>query len=390
MSESTLPSPAPVTAIEISEVAPPASERLVSLDIFRGITIAGMLLVNDPGTWSAIYPPLEHSEWNGWTPTDLVFPFFLFIVGVAMTFSFGKMLAKGAGRGELLRKSAKRAAILFGLGLLQHSFPWVGYDLGELRIPGVLQRIAVSFLVATPLVLWVGRRARAAITAAILLGYWAIMSWVPVPGVGAGVWEPGQDIGAYIDRAIFTTNHLWSQSRSWDPEGLLSTLPAVATVLLGVFAGEWLRSRRDVKEKVWGLLLAGVALVAAGQLWNLDFPINKKLWTSSFVLFTAGMALLGLALCYWVADVKRYRRWGFPFIILGMNAIATYWLAEITAALISMIQVGDASLQEWIYQNAFATWLAPINASLAYAIAFVLFWVGVMWVFYKRGVFIKV
>lgn len=390
MSESTLSSPAQIEAIEISEVAPPASRRLTSLDVFRGITIAAMLLVNNPGSGSAVYAPLEHSEWNGWTPTDLVFPFFVFIVGVAMTFSFGKLLERGTARGAIMMKSAKRAAILFLLGLLQHSVPWVGFDYSHLRIPGVLQRIALAFLLATPLVLWVGRRGRAAVTAALLLGYWAIMLWVPVPGVGAGVWEPGKDIGAYIDRAIFTTRHLWEARVTWDPEGLLGTLPTVATVLLGVFAGEWLRSRRDVSEKVRGMLLAGVALVIAGQLWGLTFPINKALWTSSYVLFTAGLALLGLGLCYWFVDVKGHRRWAFPFILLGLNAIAAYWLAELSASAMGMIRVGDSSLHRWIYQNAFASWLAPIHASLAFAIGVVLFWMGVMWVFYRRGWFIKV
>jgi predicted acyltransferase len=377
-------------AIEISEVAPPATTRLLSLDVFRGITIAGMLLVNDPGNWSAVYAPLEHSEWNGWTPTDFVFPFFMFIVGVAMTFSFGKLLARGVARSEIMVKSAKRAGILFLLGLLQHSFPWVGFDYGQLRIPGVLQRIAVAFLLATPLLLWVGRRGRAAVAAALLLGYWAAMRFVPVPGVGAGVWEPGKDLGSYIDRAIFTTSHLWSQSRTWDPEGLLSTLPSVATVLIGIFVGEWLRSRRGAREKVVGMLLAGVVLVAAGELWGLAFPINKKLWTSSFVLFTAGLAAVGLALCYWVVDMKGYRRWSLPFVILGLNAIATYWLAELMAGAMGMIQVGNTSLQGWIYERAFASWLAPLHASLGFAIVFVLFWMGVMWVFYKRGIFIKV
>lgn len=390
MSESTLSSHPPIEAIEISQVAPPASPRLTSLDVFRGITIAAMLLVNNPGNWSAIYPPLEHSAWNGWTPTDLVFPFFVFIVGVAMTFSFGKLLERGVARGAIMAKSAKRAAILFLLGLLQHSFPWVGFDYSQLRIPGVLQRIALTFLLATPLVLWVGRRGRAVVTAALLLGYWAIMLWVPVPGVGAGVWEPGKDIGAYIDRAVFTTSHLWAERVTWDPEGLLGTLPALGTVLIGVFAGEWLRSRRDVSEKVRGMLLAGVALVVAGQLWGLTFPINKALWTSSYVLFTAGLALLGLGLCYWLVDVKGHRRWAFPFIVLGLNAIAAYWLAELAAAAMGMIRVGRSSLQGWIYENAFAGWLAPVNASLAFAIGVVLFWMAVMWVFYRRGWFIKV
>jgi predicted acyltransferase len=280
--------------------------------------------------------------------------------------------------------------ILFVLGLAIYSYPWIGYDFSQQRIPGVLQRIALAFLAASAALLWLGPRARLALTGALLFGYWAVMSWVPVPGIGAGVLEPGQDLGSYIDRAVFGTNHLWASSRTWDPEGLLSTLPAVATVLLGIFAGEWLRSQRMPARKVLGLAVAGVVGVVLGLLWNEVFPINKKLWTSSFVVFTAGMGAVGLALCYWLVDVKGYRRWTLPFLVLGMNAITAYFLAELMAIQLEITPVGGISLKEWIYQNAFATWLSPVNASLAYAIAFVFFWMVVMWGFYRKRIFIKV
>src|SRR5690606_5526407 len=192
----------------------------------------------------AVYPPLRHAEWHGWTPTDLIFPFFLFIVGVAMTFSLGKQLERGEGRGRILLRATRRAGVLFLLGLVLHSYPWIGFDWGALRIPGVLQRIALAFLGAAAVFLWTGWRGRAAVAAGLMVSYWAVLSLVPVPGGRAGVLEPGQDLGAYVDRAVFGTSHLWSQSRTWDPEGLLSTLPAVATVLLGVLAGQWLRSGR--------------------------------------------------------------------------------------------------------------------------------------------------
>lgn len=366
------------------------SARLLSLDIFRGMTIAGMLLVNNPGSWSSIYPPLRHAAWHGWTPTDLIFPFFLFIVGVAMTFSMGKALAQGATRRTIFLRAARRAALLFALGLVLHSYPWYGYDLSQLRIPGVLQRIALAFVLAAPLQLWGGVRGRVGAAVTLLLGYWAAMAWIPVPGVGAGVWEPGQDLGAYLDRLVFGTEHLWKQSVTWDPEGLLSTLPAVATVLLGTFAGDWLRSERQGGEKVLGLLGAGAAGIALGLVWDRVFPINKPLWTSSYVVFTGGMALVTFGLCYWLADLKGYRRWGFPFQLFGVNAIAAFFLSSLGARVITQIPVGETTLKGWLYATVFVPSLSPLNASLAFALSYVLFWLGVMGVFYWRRIFIKV
>ncbi|MBW3630053.1 MAG: DUF1624 domain-containing protein [Gemmatimonadetes bacterium] len=373
------------------QVAPAATGRLHSLDVFRGMTIAAMLLVNNPGTWDAVYPPLRHAVWHGWTPTDLIFPFFLFIVGVSMTFSFSKLQERGDGRGEILWKSTKRAAILFLLGLVLASYPWIGYDYSHLRIPGVLQRIALAFLAASGFVLWLGWRGRVVAVGALLLGYWALMSWVPVPGVGAGVLEPGKDVGALVDRAVFGTDHLWASSRTWDPEGLLGTFPAIATTLLGVFVGEWLRSRRSPGVIARGLLIAGAVGVLVGLLWDQAFPINKALWTSSFVVFTAGMATLALAVCYWIVDVEGYRRWALPFVVFGVNAIAAYFLSGLMAREIGMPRLsGAGTVKGWIFENAYASWLSPINASLVFGLSFVLFWMGVMWVFYRKGVFIKV
>lgn len=368
--------------------APPI--RLLSLDIFRGITIAAMLLVNNPGSWSSIHPPLRHAIWHGWTPTDLIFPFFLFIVGVAMTFSLGKALAQGATRRAVFTRAARRAALLFALGLVLHSYPWYGYDLAELRIPGVLQRIALAFALAVPLLLWGGVRGRIGAAVALLLGYWAAMAWVPVPGVGAGVWEPGQDLGAYLDRLVFGTEHLWKQSVTWDPEGLLSTLPAVATVLLGTFAGDWLRSERSGGEKVLGLLGAGAAGIALGLVWHQVFPLNKSLWTSSYVVFTGGMALVTFGLCYWLTDLKGYCRWGVPFQLFGVNAIAAFFLSSLGARVLTQIPVGGTSLKGWVYATVYVPNLSPVNASLAFALTYTLFWLGVMGVFYWRRIFIKV
>lgn len=387
---------APGRAPRPAEAAPPAAPpaRLLSLDVFRGMTVAGMLLVNNPGSWSHVYPPLEHAKWHGWTPTDLIFPFFLFIVGVAMAFSFAAQRARGTPRGEMMAKAAKRSAVLVLLGLVLAAFPFYGLELATLRIPGVLQRIGAAFLLASAVVLFTGPRAQAAVAALLLLGYWAAMRLVPVPGYGAGSLEPESNLAAYVDRAVLGTAHLWKSSKSWDPEGLLSTLPAAATVLLGVAAGRWLRSDRPPGRKTAGMLAAGAAAALLGLAWDTVFPINKNLWTSSYAVFTAGTALLCLAACYWAVDVKGRRRWAFPFVLLGVNAIAVFFLSGIMARLLTLVKwagpAGDVTLKGWIHEHAFASWLAPLDASLAFAVCFVLFWVGAAWALYRRQVFIKV
>ena len=366
--------------------------RLVSLDAFRGMTIAGMLLVNNPGTWSHIYAPLRHAPWHGWTPTDLIFPFFLFIVGVAMTFSYGKRLERGADRGVLLRKAARRSLILFGLGLALHGFP--NYDLSTIRIPGVLQRIALASFCATAIVLAFRVRGQAIAAAVLLLGYWALITLVPVPGVGAGVLEPGQDLGAWLDRMIFGTQHLWVYAETWDPEGLLSTMPAVATVLLGVLVGHGIRADRPERAKLTGLLAFGAAATLVGLAWGTVLPINKNLWTSSYAVLTAGLGALFLGACYWLIDIRGRRGWATPFVIFGTNAIAAFFLSSLFARILNLITVGSGAeattLKAFLYQTAFASWLSPINASLAFAISYVLVWLGAMAVLYRKGIFIKV
>jgi predicted acyltransferase len=369
-----------------------ATGRLVSLDVFRGITIAGMVLVNNPGTWEHIYWPLEHAQWHGWTPTDLVFPFFLFIVGVAITLAFGSRVASGRSSRDLYLKVVKRSLIIFAIGLFLNGFPYFG--LSELRIPGVLQRIAVCYFFASIIFLKTRIRTQVAITIGLLLIYWLMVKLIAAPGFAAGDLTKEGSLPSFIDRVAFG-KHVWAQAKVYDPEGLLSTIPALATTLIGVLTGHWLRAKASAYEKAAGLFVAGAICVAVGWAWNSFFPINKALWTSSYVLFTGGLALQFLGLCYWVIDIKGYRRWAKPFEIFGVNAIALYVGAGLMADLLGVIKVpgpdgSKMSLGSWIYENLFASWASPVNASLAFAIAFVLVWLGLMWIFYRRKIFIKV
>jgi predicted acyltransferase len=363
---------------------------MASLDVFRGITIAGMILVNNPGSWEAIHAPLAHAEWHGWTPTDLVFPFFLFIVGVSITLALGRRAASGGSRRDLYLKIIRRAVIIFALGLVLAGFP--RYELQTLRIPGVLQRIAVCYLVASVIFLNTKWRAQAIVAAALLLVYWALLALVPVPGFGAGDLSMEGNLAAYLDRTLLG-RHTWKPL--YDPEGILSTLPAIATTLCGALTGHWLRSRRTEFEKVAGLFVAGACAVVSGWAWGLCFPVNKALWTSSYVLLTAGLALQLLAVCFWLVDIKDWRRWAKPFFIFGTNALAVYFLAELFSHLISLGAFtradGSASdLKTLIYEKVFASWASPVNASLMFAICVVLLWLCVAGILYRKRIFIKV
>ena len=365
---------------------------MLSLDVFRGITIAGMILVNNPGTWSSIYWPLEHAEWNGWTPTDLIFPFFLFIVGISITLAFGRQIESGKDETDLLLKVLRRSAIIFALGLFLNGFPY--FNLAQIRIPGVLQRIAVCYLVASLIFLKTRWQTQAITAAVLLLLYWVLMTVVPVPGYGAGDLSKEGSLAAYIDRWLLGP-HIWKQGKVFDPEGLLSTMPAIVTTLAGVLTGHWLRSGRTQLEKVGGLFFAGACAVTVGWAWHYWFPINKSLWTSSYAVFTAGMALQLLAICYWLVDIKGYKRWAKPFIIFGVNALALFVFSGLLARLMGIIKVpnGDGSsiaLQPFIFKNLFASWAAPINASLCYAIVYIFFWLFLMWLLYRKRIFIKV
>ena len=361
--------------------------RVVSLDAFRGATIAGMILVNNPGSWSYVYPPLAHAAWHGWTPTDLIFPYFLFIVGVAIPYSFRRRVAEGAGPTDLVGHIGRRSAILILLGLAMRAVP--DFDLATMRYYGVLQRIGLVYFVAATLYIVSGPRARAAWTAFLLLGYWALMSWVPVPGYGAGDLSPDGNLAAWIDRFLLE-GHLWQDT--WDPEGLLSTLPAVATSLLGIFTGTWLQSGRSETEKTLGLVFAGVAGTALGALWGSVFPINKNLWTSSYVVFTAGTASLALAVLYWLIDVRRVRGpWQEWMVVYGRNAIVVFVASGMVSKAMTRIRLDEGvSLYGWVYQNLFRRWAGAYPGSLAFALTYVAVWLGIMWILHARRIYIKV
>ena len=367
------------------------NDRLVSLDVFRGITIAGMVLVNNPGTWGHIYWPLAHAEWHGWTPTDLVFPFFLFIVGVAIPLAFGRRLESGGSKRDLYCKIVRRTLIIFALGIFLAGFPY--FQFSTIRIPGVLQRIAVCYLFASVIFLNTKVRTQIVITIALLIIYWLLMTRLHAPGFATGDLSKEGSLASFIDRVILGP-HIWKQGKVYDPEGLLSTIPAIATTLLGVLTGQWLRLKKPEYEKVAGLFAAGAVCTIIGWCWGLFFPINKSLWTSSYVLFTGGLALEFLALCYWLIDIKKYRRWAKPFVVFGVNAIALFVGTGLMAKAMGLIKLpwgeGKISSQGWIFQKLFLPWASPVNASLAYAIAFILLWLGLMWILYARRIFIKV
>lgn len=433
------------------------NQRLISLDVFRGITIAGMILVNNPGSWSHVYPPFLHAKWHGCTPTDLVFPFFLFIVGVSIVLALSRQVKNGKPLNELRWKITKRSLTLFLLGMFLSGFPhfgikeipdatrmiyyalWAGallaftglqivtqeksvrtysadtqrifriatlvftigiflvgfshFDLSHIRIPGVLQRIALVFFTCAMLFLVSNWRTQLYILGGILLIYWALMTLVPIPGGIAPNLEPTTNLGAWLDHFLLE-NHLWSQSKVWDPEGLLSSLPAIGTGIVGMLTGRWLISEKTPLEKVVGMFVAGSFAIVVGLAWDMVFPINKALWTSSYVLYTGGIALQGLAICYWLIDVKKHQSWTAPAVAYGANAISVFMLSGVVGRLLYLIKVsvdGEAvSLKTFIMDSWFNSWLAPINASLLFAICMVLILFIPMWIFYRQRIVIKV
>ena len=385
------------SAVQNREAVSSKPERLLSLDLFRGVTIAAMILVNDPGDGPSAYWPLHHADWNGWTPTDLIFPFFLFIVGVAMAFSFRSRLDRGESRARLLKHVLWRGVVLFALGVFLNGFS-KHFHLESWRVYGVLQRIAICYVITASLELWTGWRVQIAVAVACLAGYWILMRYVPVPGFGIPthdipLLDPDRNVVAWLDRKLLM-GHLYEGTR--DPEGVLSNIPAVATCLLGLFTGKWMKASYLPRIKAAAMVVAGIVAIAVGRTMHLWFPINKKLWTSSFVIFTAGLALIFLAVFYWVSDVKRHRGlWTRPILVFGTNAIAAYFFSEALAVASYSIHLtvrsgGVVSVQDYVYSRTFAPFASPPNASLLYALAYVAVCWAAMAVLYRKGMVIKV
>jgi predicted acyltransferase len=369
------------------------SKRLLSLDVFRGITVAAMILVNNPGDWAHIYSPLEHAEWNGCTPTDLIFPFFLFIVGVSIVFALDSGKSDLISHPKLIKSIIIRSLRLFALGLILSLFPY--FDFSVVRIPGVLQRIAIVYLVASLLFIKLKPKTLLQIFGLLLIGYWLLMSLVPVPGIGSANLGKDTNLGAWIDRTLLTEAHLWKSAKTWDPEGLFSTIPAIATGLFGVLMGIILKAKQRTQEnKVVWLFFFGFFGFLLGLIVDLFFPINKSLWTSSYVLYTGGLASMGLAFCYWLVDVRQVTWFTKPFVIYGINAITVFFASGIIARSMNIIKTTlngqEISLKGYLYQQFFTPYLSPLNASIAGAITFVLIWLLVLWLMFRKNIIIKV
>jgi predicted acyltransferase len=359
-----------------------------------------MLLVNQPGDWGAIYPPLAHAAWHGWTPTDLIFPFFLFIVGVTTHLSLESRRRRGDTERMVIGQIGRRAALIVVAGLLLASFPWWPLErVTSMRFPGVLQRIGIAYFFGALFTLRGSLKRQVIILVALLYGYWFAMTLLPVPGSGAMgqlvLDDPAASFAAWLDRAVFG-RHLWRSSVTWDPEGLLSTVPAIGTVVLGVFTGRWIRTGHPLNERLVGLYGAGALAAVVGLMWHWSFPINKNLWTSSYVLFTAGMGALTLATSIWLIDVLGVRTWTRPFLWFGRNPLLAFVGTGVMSRLIySLIRVQGTdgtsfSLQRVIYETLYSSWLAPKDASLLFALSYVTMWALILRQLDRRQLYWKI
>jgi predicted acyltransferase len=388
--------PAAASYVVVSE--PNLSGRLMCLDVYRGLMVAAMIVVDNPGSDEGAYWPIMHAKWNGWTPADFIFPSFLFLVGISMVYSFSARLQRGETRKQIVLHAFKRALILIAIGMLVNASPIIGLDLHTWRFEGVTQRIGICYFFAAILELWTGRRGQVVALLACLVGYWALLRFVPVPGAGL----PGRDIPfmdqmqnlpAWLDRKLFM-GHLYDGTR--DPEGILHTIPAIGTTLIGVLTGHWLKTKKSAATLIGALALFGILGLLGGGLWNRWFPINKNLWTSSFVLFSGGFALLFLSLLYWVTELKRWRgRWTMPILVFGMNAIAGFVADSLVYGpgySFTTKGPGGATMNWHEAAQAYleAAGLRVANASLVYSLGALVFCWILLWLLWRKKIFLKV
>ena len=374
------------------------SQRLMCLDVYRGLMVAGMILVDNPGSDEKAYWPIMHARWNGWTPADFIFPSFLFLVGISMVYSFAARRKRGETRRQIFLHAIKRSLILIAIGLLVNASPIIGLDFHTWRFEGVTQRIGICYFFASILELWVGRRDQWVALAACLVGYWALLRFVPVPGAGI----PGRDIPfmdqvqnlpAWFDRKLFM-GHLYDGTR--DPEGIIHTIPAIGTTMIGVLTGHWLRNQKDARKLIGGMVLFGVLGMVGGEIWNRWIPINKNLWTSSFVMFSGGFALLFISLLYWMVEVKRWRgAWTMPILVFGMNAIAGFVADSLIYGPGYTFTAGGPNGATMNWHEAAQAWLeaaglGTANASLLYSLGAVAICWMMLWLLWRKKIFLKV
>ena len=365
--------------------------RLLSLDAFRGLTIAAMILVNNPGSWAHVYAPLRHAEWHGWTPTDLIFPFFLFIMGMAMAITFERHSASGMAQRTRFQIVLKRGVLLFLLGLLLNA--WPRFDFGDVRIMGVLQRIALCYLAISAILLLIRNSLyRHLLVAGLSAVYLALLYLLPVPEFGAGDLSPAANAPAYLDRLLLGTGHLYRDG-PFDPEGLISTLPALLSTWLGFGFGMVLIRIDDNLQRLQVWLRYSILLILLGLVVSLAIPINKQLWTPTYAIFTAGMAGLFFSGCYWLIEVKEQARFFRPFIMLGLNPLIIFWLSGFMVRNLIILKTtyGGTQLSLWalIYRSAFVSWLPDYPASLLFALANVVWWLIIAWYLWSRKWFFR-
>jgi predicted acyltransferase len=365
------------------------TKRLMALDVFRGLTIALMIVVNNPGNWNYVYAPLLHSKWNGCTPTDMVFPFFMFIVGAAMWYSYKKFDHKLSGK--LVLKILRRTLLIYLIGLAINAYATFSFDLSKIRIMGVLARIALAYGIASFIVLSLKPNAIKITAGAILLAYWAILL---IFG-GNSPFSLESNFVRTFDISVLGINHIPDfQGIKFDQTGLLSTLPSISNILLGYLAGRLIETSEIKLNAVKRLLIYGIAGIALALIWSLVFPINKPIWTSSFVLYTCGFASVFLAILLWITDIKGYTTWSKPFQVFGMNPIILYGIAEFLAITfwikVAQTPAGEPlSITGWIFNNVFQPLAGTFNGSLLYALTFTLICWFVGWILYRNKIFIK-